>query len=372
MKQILIAADKFKGSLTASQVCDAVAAGLLRGNRSINIEYAPMADGGEGTMSLLTLLNNGSVKITTVKDPLFNPTNASYSISADGSTAFIEMSQASGLNLVPIKLRNPANTTTVGTGQLIAAALDKGVSNIVLGLGGSATNDGGIGMASALGYEFLDNNGNPLTPIGANLVKIATIKTNNVHPRLASVKITALCDVDNPLHGHDGAAWVYGPQKGGDTSILTSLDNGLKHLDTIVADQLQVSMNFPGAGAAGGMGGGCVAFLRAAVRKGIDYMMEKFGLHEKIRMADVVITGEGKLDSQSLRGKVVATIAQVAASMGKEVIAVCGKNELMKDEYTKCGIRHVITLVDELISDEEAIANAFELLVQKVDREIRL
>jgi len=369
--KILICPDKFKGSLTAREVCDAVGAGLARLPPRFVIQSVPLADGGEGTCELLTSWHGGNQISLQVTGPLFSPVTARYGVSSDGATAFIEMAEASGLSILRPEERNPLITTSVGTGELIADALKRGVRNIVLGIGGSATNDAGIGMASALGFEFYGAGGELLTPTGENLIHIRHIGSDHVHPKLGTARITALCDVTNPLYGPDGAAYVYGPQKGADKVAVELLDAGLRNFRRVAHKHQRISVDFPGAGAAGGLGAGARVFLNAVIRKGIDHVIESTGLDEKIRLADVVITGEGRLDWQTFSGKVVSEVLKLAEMRSKPVIAICGSCELTEEETLARGIARVISLVDDDTSSESAIQNAATHIARKVAEECK-
>jgi glycerate kinase len=343
---ILIAPDKFKGSLSASEVCDAVSEALLEMNASIQITKVPLADGGEGTFEILVAQSKGRIKKVTVVDPLQRPITAEYGLSKDGTSAFIEMAKSSGLQLLKEKERNPLYTTTAGTGQLIADALNEGVTNIILGIGGSATNDAGIGMAHALGYRFLDRENHPLSPIGKSLSQIHSIDETQVDSRLRKVEFKVLCDVTNPLYGPQGAAPVYGPQKGASDFIVKELDAGLKHLAELVKQDYAINLNFPGAGAAGGLGAGAKLFLNATLQKGIDYISQVTDLEKKVSASDLVITGEGRVDQQSLSGKVVAHVYRLAKKYNKEVVILCGQCTLSKDDRLVFGSDKIIPLAN--------------------------
>lgn len=363
---VLIAPDKFKGSLSAAEVCIAIERGLKRINPSIKIISVPMADGGEGTCELLTTHSKGSIVICRVSDPLFRKINASYGISGDGSTAFIEMASASGLQLLKPEERNPLITTTYGTGELIADAIKRGVKKIVLAIGGSATNDAGIGMAVALGMMFLDKDGKTLHPIGANLIHLHSIVDDNFLLNQKSIEAIVLCDVDNELFGAQGAAYVYGAQKGADDHAIQLLDLGLRNFAIVVRAQLKLNPDFPGAGAAGGLGAGAKVFLKATFSRGIEYMLNVMRLEDEIKLVDLVITGEGKMDEQTLSGKVVMGVAQLANKHRKPVIALAGMNELSNEKIQKLGLQKVISLVNENTTASEAIANASELISNRV------
>jgi glycerate 2-kinase len=371
MLKILIAPDKFKGSLTAQEVCQAVEEGILKKYPKSLIMSVPLADGGEGTFQLLASIFKASVVSVSVMGPTFTPVAAHYGLSADGATAFIEMAIASGLELLTPQERNPLHTTTYGTGQLISDAINRGVNKIVLGIGGSATNDAGIGMATALGYVFFDSDGNTIKPVGENLVHIQAISHERVHKRLKEVSFVTLCDVDNPLHGALGAASVFGPQKGATPGAIKILDDGLVHFEKIATRHFGRTANFPGAGAAGGLGAGAVIFLNAALRKGIDYVMEVTDLRIKIANADLVITGEGKIDTQSLSGKVVMEVARIASGFGKNVVAVCGKSELSEQHLGLHGIQQCLSL-NSHYPGIETMKQAYPLLCNIVHEKLVL
>lgn len=363
---ILICPDKFKGSLSAPDVCEAVGAGVLRALPDASISCVPLADGGEGTCDLLTAWHHGSTVKVTVAGPLFSPVEAHYGMSQDKTTAFIEMASASGLALLHADERNPLLTTTLGTGELIADAMRRNVSHIVLGIGGSATNDAGIGMATALGYQFFDADAKVLEPTGKNLIRIHRIETAIVHPRLKEVQFVTLCDVTNPLFGPQGAAHVYGPQKGADKDAIALLDLGLQNFSTVVHRHLGESVDFPGAGAAGGLGAGCKVFLQSTIEKGIRYIIDHTELNRRIAEADLVITGEGKIDSQTFSGKVVSEVARLAAEAGKPIMTVCGKCEVEAEEIQSHQLGRVISLVDDTTTAETAMRDATRLLSDKV------
>ena len=365
---ILIAPDKFKGSLTANEVCEAVREALLEMNSSHEISEVPLADGGEGTFEILLENSRGNVKKISVLDPLKRPIRSEYGLSKNKTTAFIEMAKASGLQLLKKTERNPLLTSTIGVGQLIADALDEGVTNIIIGIGGSATNDAGIGMAHALGFRFLNNRKEILNPIGQSLSDIHSIDDTQVDFRLSKVNFTVLCDVVNPLYGEHGAAHVYSPQKGATSEDVQRLDQGLKHLALLIKQTHQVDLNFPGAGAAGGMGAGAKFFLNATLRKGIDYISELTGLEEKINACDIVITGEGKVDEQTFSGKVVAHVLDLANQYHKPVFILCGQCTLTIDELQKYGAHRMITLVNYPSELNAAIANPVPLIKSQIQK----
>jgi glycerate kinase len=363
---ILIAPDKFKGSLTAQQVCDAIRDVLLELNGSLNIYLLPLADGGEGSCELLTKFSHGTFTTVRVHDPLNRPIDALYGISGDGSIAFMEMAAASGLQLVKKEERNPMITTTRGTGELIRHALDNGVTKIFLGIGGSATNDAGVGMAEALGVRFLSVNGDHLEPIGENLRYINSIDTSLLHPRLASTDLTIFCDVDNPLFGPQGAAYVFAPQKGADQKMVSALDEGLQHYASLLEKTFHHSVNFPGAGAGGGLPASLKVFTSLTVVPGMPFIMQFTGLEEHVKRADIIITGEGKIDRQTLSGKVVNGVAQLARKHQKRLIVVAGSCELSAHELEELGVFKIITIRGKEISEDYAMKHAAQLLKQHI------
>jgi glycerate kinase len=365
---ILIAPDKFKGSLSASEVCNAVSDALLELNPSLRITKVPLADGGEGTFEILVDQSKGRIKKVVVLDPLQRPIEAEYGLSEDGTIAFIEMAKASGLQLLREGERNPLYTTTIGTGQLIKDALDEGVTNIILGIGGSATNDAGIGMAHALGYRFLDRENSNLIPVGKSLSMIHNIDKSGVDVRLQTIAFTVLCDVTNPLFGPQGAASVYGPQKGATALMVEELDTGLKHLADLVNNAYAYDLNFPGAGAAGGLGAGAKLFLHATLKKGIDYICQITDLEEKIKNCELVITGEGKVDQQSLSGKVVAHVYAMAKKYQKRVFILCGQCTLSPNERLAFGSDKIIPLANNPSEVNLAMEQTTKLIRSTIKR----
>lgn len=364
--KVLICPDKFKGSLDARGVCRAIEEGVLRIHPDAEVKSFPMADGGEGTCALLTDIHQGQVVEVPVTGPLFTPVTARYGVSGDGQMAFIEMAQASGLTLLRPEERNPLITTSFGTGELIADAIRRKVKKIILGIGGSATNDAGIGMAAALGFSFLDADGEVLKPMGENLIHLHHIGRDQVNPELKNVSIVALCDVTNPLYGPNGAAFVYGPQKGATASQLTLLDAGLRTFRRVVHKEFGISVDFPGAGAAGGLGAGARVFLSATMQRGIAFMIAHASLDEQIAHADVVITGEGQIDDQTFSGKVVSEVVRLASAARKKVIAVCGRSEISSEEIQRRGITRLVSLIDEKTSEAFALKNTEHLLTEKI------
>lgn len=321
----LIASDKWKDSLTSLEACRAIEEGILEVFPQATLQFTPVADGGDGFLEVIQFYGKWQQVACQVKNPLFQPITTFYALSDDKQTAFIEMAKASGLALLPHHQRNPCRTTSYGTGELLRHALESGVKNIFLGIGGSATNDAGIGMAAALGYRFLDENGNELLPIGENLVKIALIDTKNVHPRLKETRVTVACDVRHVFYGEKGAAQTFAPQKGASKADVLRLDEGLKRMADIFQRQFGVDVQkVEGSGAAGGLGGGAIAFLNAKLQHGATIVATLARLDEKISRADIVITGEGKLDAQSFQGKIVGEIYQRCQALQKPLLVFCG------------------------------------------------
>ncbi|WP_153980424.1 glycerate kinase [Paenibacillus xylanilyticus] len=324
-KTFVLAPDSFKESMTAKEVCIAMEKGLRKIYPDASYIHVPMADGGEGTVQSLVDASNGIIHRKEVSGPLGQPVMAQYGILGDGATAAIEMASASGIHLVTPDSRDPLRTTTYGTGELIRACLDLGIRKIIIGIGGSATNDGGTGMAEALGAKFLDAQGQPLARGGGDLNKLAHIDVSGLDPRLQEVELIVACDVTNPLCGEHGASRVFGPQKGATPEMVQLLDVNLSHYAEVVKQQLGKDIrDVPGAGAAGGLGAGLLIFTQAVLRKGIEIVIEYTGLQGKLDDADVVFTGEGGIDFQTKFGKTPYGVAQAAKEAGKPVIAIAG------------------------------------------------
>jgi glycerate kinase len=323
--RIILAPDSFKESLTAQQVCVAMQAGLEQVFPDARYVQVPMADGGEGTVQSLVDATGGTVRRAWVTGPLGDTVEAAYGILGDGETAVIEMAAASGLELVPSADRDVRRATTYGTGELISVCLDQGVRRLVLGLGGSATNDGGAGMAQALGAHLLDASGRPLPLGGAALANLARIDVSGLDPRLRDCAIEVASDVTNPLCGPTGASAVYGPQKGATPTDVTELDAALEHYADIVRRDLGRSVGeVPGAGAAGGLGAGLLAFTQARISSGIDIVIRLTGLVDHVAEANLVLTGEGRMDGQTRFGKTPFGVASVARAAGTPVIGIAG------------------------------------------------
>ncbi len=355
---ILVAADSFKDALPADAVCQAIARGLEAAGRPYGIEVLPfpMADGGEGTAEILTKNWSGWLSGCQVRDPLGRPVKAHFGLTPDRRTAIIDMAQASGLSLLAPAERDPLRTTTYGTGELILHALEQGAEKVLLGIGGSATNDAGMGMATALGYRFYDAGGNPLAGGGQDLEKVARIDDSQLQFDRSQVQVEVLCDVDNPLYGGRGAAHVYAPQKGASPAVVEQLDRGLRHFAEILKRQFgQDFASIPGAGAAGGLGAGAMAFLGASLRPGTETIIEQTGFLGHLPDADLVITGEGKLDGQTLNGKLIHGICQHCRQAEVPVIALCGTLEAGPQELERAGLTAAFSILQRPQSLAEAI-----------------
>lgn len=362
MTNILIASDKFKGSLSAKDACAHLANGINFTGFETNITLQPMADGGEGSLSVLDVTQNiDLVHIETV-DALFRPIRAIYGIM--GNEAYIESSAACGLLLLNESDRNPCNTSTYGVGLMIKDAISKGCKVIHLFLGGSASNDGGMGMACALGYQMLDKNNKPLKPIGRNLLHINRISRIADVDQLSNIKFYCWSDVQSPMTGPNGASLMFARQKGASIHDIPQLEQGMQHLNQLFIQNFGTpDMNeIKGSGAAGGLAAGAVAILDAEIGLGVDFIMDKICLEEKIIHSDYVISGEGSIDNQSLEGKVIFGIASLCKKHHKKLIIVGGKVKLSKTEIEKLGYWKCYALVDKCLNTEESIKNSGKIL----------
>lgn len=361
MKKIILAFDSFKGSAGSLEIAGAARKGILKECPHCNIVSFPIADGGEGTTEAICTGLEVNQVTCIAHDPLMNPIEVTYGITRDGTTAILEMASASGLPLVPDALRNPMNTSTYGTGEIIRDALQKGCRRFILGIGGSATNDAGIGMLSALGIRFLDESGNTLKPIGSNLIRIVTIDDSSLHPALQETTFTIACDVNNPFYGPQGAAFVYAPQKGASPEEVIALDEGLRHYAGILRDQKGVDIAIlPGTGAAGGMGGGLLPFLRATLKPGIDAILDILHFEESLLEADLIFTGEGKLDAQTGMGKALGGILQMAQERNVPVIALGGAVEATA-QLNEMGFTAILPIQPAPVSLDRAMKKEFTL-----------
>lgn len=368
----VLAPDSFKGSLTAKEVCLAMESGIKKALPSAECISVPMADGGEGTVQSLVDATGGRIYELEVIGPLGDPVKSFYGIMGDEKTAVVEMASASGLHFVDEVTKNPLITTTYGTGQLVKACLDKGVEKIILGIGGSATNDGGAGFAQALGVSLKDKKGHELSFGGAALSQLHTIDVSGLDARLKDVQIEIASDVCNPLCGEKGASYVFGPQKGATSEIIRILDDALRHYSAIIKEQLGKDVaQTPGAGAAGGLGAGLLVFTNAQMRRGVDIIIEYTNLHEIIKKADYVFTGEGGIDFQTEFGKTPYGVAQVAKSENKKIIAIAG--------YLGKGIETLYDMFDAIfgimpgvMTMPEAIKTATKNIERTTENIIRL
>lgn len=372
--RVIIAPDSFKECASAAAVSHALATGWRRVFPDADLVCVPMADGGEGTVEALVAATGGSMAVAHgVAGPLGERLDAAYGILGDDATAVIEMATASGLPLVPPERRDPRLATTFGTGEMMRDALDRGLRRIIVGIGGSATNDGGAGMAQALGFALLDEHGDALPRGGAALARLARIGTSARHPGLDACEILVACDVTNPLCGPQGASFVYGPQKGASEEVVRELDSALRHYANVIEHQLNRSVaDIPGAGAAGGLGAGLLAFARAALRPGVELVAEACGLDEKMAGADLVITGEGRLDGQTVHGKTPVGVARVAKRLGIPVVAVAGSLGAGYPGVYNEGIDAVFSICPSPISLAEAIARAEDLLTNTAENIARM
>lgn len=367
-QRVLIAADKFKGSLTAVQVAERVTAGLRRVRPDVVVEAMPVADGGDGTVDAAVAAGFERREVR-VAGPLGHEVTAAFALRGD--TAVVEMAEASGLQRLPAGVFAPLTASTYGSGELLRAALDAGARTIVFGVGGSATTDGGAGMLTALGARFLDADGEPVAPGGGGLGELATADLSGLDPRLASVDLVLASDVDNPLTGPKGAPAVYGPQKGASPDDVEALDAGLAHFAKVLEESFGPAAAehaaSPGAGAAGGIGYGAL-LIGAGFRAGIEVMLDVLGFAPALERADLVITGEGSLDEQTLHGKAPAGVAAAARAAGKEVVAVCGRLALAPEALGRAGIRRAYPLTEIEPDVAKCIADAGPILERSAER----
>lgn len=361
--KIVIAPDSWKESLTALEVATAIEDGFRQIFPDAEMVKIPMADGGEGTVEAMVAATQGRIVNLRVTGPLGEPVDAFYGLSGDEQQAFIEMAAASGLESVPPARRDPRITTSWGTGELIRHALDAGVRHIIIGLGGSATNDGGAGMVQALGAQLLDKQGEPLGFGGDTLSQLARIDISQLDKRLAECRIEAACDVTNPLTGEEGATAIFGPQKGATPEMIKQLDNALTHYGQIIERDLDKSvMTLKGGGAAGGMGVALYAFCGADLRQGIEIVTEALALDAAVRDADLVITGEGRIDSQSIHGKVPIGVARVAKRYAIPVIGIAGSLTADVEVVYDHGMDAIFSVIPRICTLDEALENAAENL----------
>jgi glycerate kinase len=372
MYKVVIAPDSFKGSLTAKEVCDAVEEGIMQVYKNIHIVKLPMADGGEGTLQSLVDCRDGKIIYKRVLDPLANEIEAAMGLLED-RTAVIEMASASGLPLVPIHKRNPLITTTYGTGQLIKHGLDLGIQKFIIGIGGSATVDGGAGMLQALGIKLLDSNNEEIGFGGGNLNNLDSINLSSMDSRLKECEFLVACDVTNPLTGENGAARIYGPQKGARGEMVETLEEGLMKFSHVVNKYLNKNCSdVPGAGAAGGLGFGLISFLNARLIRGIDIVINETKLEEHMKNADLIITGEGKLDSQTAFGKTPIGVSKLAKKYDIPVIALAGALGDDIDKLYNQGITSLFSISKAPTSLEYSMENAYSLISDTTERVFRI
>ena len=368
IRRILVAPVSFKGSLTALEAASAMEAGVLQAAPDVSVIKHPISDGGEGLVNVVTPALGGRIVTTEVSGPLPGQrVNARWGLSADGSTAIIEMAEAAGLSLVPRDRRDPKITTTYGVGELIAAALDAEVTSIVIGIGGSSTNDGGAGMAEALGVRFLDSSGNPISRGGAALLNVVQIDCEKIHPRLANVEMLVASDVQNTLCGTQGASAVYGPQKGATLSDVSLLDRALDRYAAVLRSQVDIDvLTIAGGGAAGGLGAGLVAFCGGTLMRGIDLVLRVTKFDEQLQKSDLVITGEGTIDRQTFYGKALSGVLEHTHRLNVPVLASGGRVEGERESFVNDkSFVDLESLVDSQTSEAEAIRDASRLLSEK-------
>lgn len=371
--KFVLAPDSFKESMTAKEACIAMEKGIKKVFKDAECIYVPMADGGEGTMEALVDSTKGKLYTVEVTAPLGNKTEGKFGILGDGETAVIEMAQASGLHLVESKKRNPLVTTSYGTGELIKAALDKGVKKIVVGLGGSATNDGGAGMLQALGVSLKDKEGRELAFGGGSLGSLEKIDLSNFDRRVLDIEIKGACDVKNPLSGGQGASYVFGPQKGATLEMAEILDKNLRQYGNIIRKVLGKEVDhIEGAGAAGGLGAALIGFCNCELEKGIDLVVKYSNLEEKIKNADYVFTGEGSIDFQTKFGKTPFGVAKTAKKYNIPVIAFAGKLGRGYEELYELGIDAFVGILSEVSSLDEALSKGKENLEASVENTARI
>ena len=373
--KVTVAIDSLKGSLSSIEAGQAISEGVKRVYPEAEVCVRPLADGGEGTVEALTYGMGGELQTVTVTGPLGTPVECQYGIIADSKTAIIEMSGAAGITQVPDGLRNPMNTTTYGVGEVICDAINKGCRRFIVGIGGSATNDGGIGMLQALGFGILDKDGNPVSRYGKGLADIARITDDNVLPELSQCTFKIACDVTNPLCGDTGCSAVYGPQKGATPEMIREMDGWLAHFAEVAKETCEsADPKVPGTGAAGGLGFAFLTFTNAALESGIKIVLEETRLEDYVRDADVVVTGEGRLDGQTVMGKAPIGVAKTAKKFGKPVLGFAG---CVTKDAVACndgGIDAFFPILQGVVTLEEAMAaeNAKHNMAATVEQVFRV
>ncbi|MDX1363172.1 MAG: glycerate kinase [Arenibacter latericius] len=374
MNKIVVASDSFKGSVSSMEIAENAELAIHKVFPDCEVIKIPVGDGGEGTLTALVSILKGELVSCTVNGPLLEPVLAQYGIIKGSYTAIIEMAAASGLTLIPQDKRNPMLTSTYGTGELIRDALDKGCRKFLIGVGGSATNDGGTGMLQALGFKFLDTKGEELGYGGQILNEICAIDDTEVLPSVREASFTIACDVNNPLSGSNGAAHVYAHQKGADDQMILELDKGLSRFAKVIKEKFNKDVNsVPGAGAAGGVGGGFLGFLNASLKLGIEVVLDAIEFADLIRGAELIITGEGKLDAQTGMGKTPAGILKVAKKQGIPVIAIGGSVNAV-EELNEAGFLSVLPLLPYPVSLEQAMDSEFTLenIRRTIEQQLRV
>jgi glycerate 2-kinase len=363
--KIIIAPDKFKGSLTSIEACDAIKKGILEAENNIELLLFPMADGGDGFAEVMKYYLHTETQFVRAVDPLGRNISASYEWNNKDFVAIIELASSSGLAILKKEEQNPLVTSTFGTGLLIMDAIKLGVKKIILGIGGSATNDAGIGILAAMGFTILDEDGKILKPSGENLLLIKKIVPPDFLP---PIKIEIACDVINPLYGPEGAAYIFSPQKGATPEQVKKLDNGLKHFSEIIKQETGKNLStIPGTGAAGGIAAGLMAYLNASLTKGTQLIIDASHIKNYIDDADFIITGEGKLDQQSFGGKTISAITSMAKEKNIPVAALCGKLELSEAEWRKLGLSLAVEINDASMNEEESMRMASALVRDKAN-----
>ena len=359
MKKIVVASDSFKGSVASAEVAECAERAIHKVFPDCEVVKIPVGDGGEGTVETLIAAMQGKTVGCVVHDPLMHPIEVRYGISGDGKTAVMEMAAASGLTLVPVSERNPFLTTTYGTGEMIKDALSRGCRNFLIGIGGSATNDAGMGMLQALGFRFLGSDGQVLGVGGGMLDRVCSIDDSGIFPPLREASFTVACDVNNPFYGEKGAAYIFARQKGADDRMICQLDNGLRKFAALIKRTGRREVDaLPGAGAAGGLGGGFVAFLHAELKPGIRMVLDALHFEERIQGADLIITGEGKLDKQTCMGKTPFGVLQAGLKQNIPVIVLGGSVE-ETEALTKAGFLAVLPILPYPVSLEQAMDKEF-------------
>lgn len=371
--KVIVAPDSFKGSLSSKELCGIISSAIRTVDSQAEVVEVPLSDGGEGTVDCLVHATNGRVIVSDATNPVGEQIEAAYGVLGDGRTAVIEVAAASGLTLVPPEERNPLVATSTGTGQLIADALHRGYRHFIIGLGGSAINDGGMGLLRALGVKFLDQEGQPLPEGGGSLINLAHIDDSGLNPLVAESYFTIASDVDNPLYGTNGASVIFGPQKGATPQMVQQLDAALTHYANVVMRQKGVQMqDIIGGGAAGGLGAALVVYLNGTIQSGIETMLQAVDWESKIDGADVIITGEGKLDSQTLSGKTIQGVCHSARKRHIPVIALAGSVQLTSAELEQLGVLSAFSIVPGPTSLQDALEQASRWVGHQTEQIYRL